>query len=327
MKISKHTLLFLIFLSSFFSMQIFSRNVTSKKHRLKQKKSKKQRPAQKINTMVQQASTHKNHHVTFEKIEKFINSSLSSSIKKYYSEVDRDDVDGMVDKRVIDGWFDRKLIPLLCIIDDFQTKRGISGNVAEIGVWQGRSFIPMAILTKNKECALAIDCFELYQFNFDNSGGVAHAGPFMKNVKKYWSATERLKMLKGNSLDFTSDDYLDAAGNGMAFRMFSIDGSHEAGPTACDMENAFECLAPGGIIIIDDYFKQTWPGVSEGVNAYMNNNVGSLKPFFIGWNKIFFTQPEYAQHYSDCIRAFLDSSDVRIKKFFDVETLVYDGRD
>ena len=55
----------------------------------------------------------------------------------------------------------------------------------------------------------------------------------------------------------------------------------------------------GGIIILDDYFNENWPGVSEGLNKYMieRSNV-RLKPFLIGGNKLFLTtSKEYCERY------------------------------
>jgi hypothetical protein len=113
-------------------------------------------------------------------------------------------------------------------------------------------------------------------------------------------------------------------GNAKGFRLFSIDGCHEAPSTAVDMENAFKCLVDGGIVMMDDYFHFCWPGVSEGVSVFMTKNVNCLKPFLIAWNKVFFTQPKYAEIYKAVLEKLFIPNDVRRKKFFDVETLIYD---
>lgn len=252
-----------------------------------------------------------------------LNIKISSDTKKYYAEIDYSD-----GSRRIDGWFDKQIIPLLLTIDNFQKKNDVKGNVAEIGVWQGRSFIPLMHLIRQNERAAAIDCFELYQFNLDNSGGNLPQlfELFFNNVKTYCSNIDALRVIKGNSSQFSSQDYLNKMENGMGFRIFSIDGCHEAQPTAIDIKNAYECLVPGGVILIDDYFNSCWPGVSEGINAFMKENPNRLKPFFIGWNKIFFAQTEYANAYYETLKKLFAPKDLSIKKFFDVPTLIYDPK-
>lgn len=262
--------------------------------------------------------------------------AFPSQLKHYYQTIDKAidqeasyrDVHGnYIDNRNIDGWFDKRLIILLGIINNFQQKNNISGNVAEIGVWQGRSFIPMALLTNSDENSLAVDCFESYEFNTDNSGGAACSfSIFVGNLTKYFSDISRLKIIKGDSSILKPDDFLKAVGNNKKFRIFSVDGCHEALPTEKDMENGAKCLVDGGVLIMDDYFNQTWPGVSEGVNRFMIKNEGMLKPFFIGWNKIFFAQPAYIEQYRTLMRTHFLDHDMTIKKYYDVETIIYDQK-
>ncbi len=261
----------------------------------------------------QNIQLNKAQNVDFNAIAKLFNINISSDIKKYYSNADK-----------VDGWFDKRLIIIYRLLDECQAKAGIVGNLGEIGVWQGKSFIPLMHLARNNEFVLAVDCFESYQFNRDNSGGVCNFTLFTNNIKKHCSEPGKLRTIKGDSYKLAPSDYLNAMENAKGFRIFSIDGCHEAATTATDMENAFKCLVDGGIVMMDDYFHSCWPGVSEGVNAFMNKNANCLKPFLIAWNKVFFTQPEHAATYKEVLEKLFIPNDVRRKKFFDVETLIYD---
>ncbi len=254
--------------------------------------------------------------IDFAAIERSFNLQISPDIKRYYAEAD-----------YVDGWFDKRLIIVLRLIDEFQTKNNIKGNLGEIGVWQGKSFIPLLQLAKYDEKALAVDCFESFEFNRDNSGGAAGSFKiFTDNINKYCSSPQNLKVKAGDSLHLQSQDYLDAVENQKAFRIFSIDGCHEADTTEKDMQNAFESLVDGGVIIMDDYFHWCWPGVSEGVNSFMLKNIDGVKPFLIAWNKIFFAHPTYAQHYFDMLRNIFIPNDLTIQKFYGVKTLIYDPK-
>lgn len=64
--------------------------------------------------------------------------------------------------------------------------------------------------------------------------------------------------------------------------------------------------------MVDDYFAEGWPGVSEGVHAFMlhqrvsdaNQAVSAtpqIMPFFVGFNKVLFAAEEFAGSYQDAL--------------------------
>lgn len=73
----------------------------------------------------------------------------------------------------------------------------------------------------------------------------------------------------------------------------------------------------GGVVMVDDYFAEGWPGVSEGVHTFMltqsaTNSVRSasgttasgtprIVPFFVGFNKVLFTGEEFSGTYQDAL--------------------------
>lgn len=277
----------------------------------------------------------KSLQVNFNAIEASLGFPLSVDIKKYYTEIDKEGIAPAIDPltqkwveyRNIDGWFDKRLIIILALLDHAQATKKIVGNLGEIGVWMGRSFIPLIKLARHPERVLGVDCFEKFQANLDKSGGAACSFKrLMKNIHKYSFDTSHLRFIKGDSYTLTAENFLQTINNGLGFRLFSIDGCHEAAHTERDMLNAFNVLVDGGIIIIDDYFNICWPGVSEGVSRFMHNHKADLKPFFIGWNKIFFTQPAHAEEYKELIKKILIPRDTSCKKFFDEEVLIYDPK-
>jgi hypothetical protein len=97
---------------------------------------------------------------------------------------------------------------------------------------------------------------------------------------------------------------LDAAGG--RFRIFSVDGNHEAGPMAGDLALAARTVAEGGLVIVDDYFNERWPGVSEGTLRYLWSDEGRgsrLVPFAIFSTKVFLTHATWADGYLAHLRA------------------------
>ena len=64
--------------------------------------------------------------------------------------------------------------------------------------------------------------------------------------------------------------------------------------------------------MVDDYFAEGWPGVSEGVHAFMLHQRGihveemespaeKLVPFFIGFNKVLLAAEDFASSYQDAL--------------------------
>lgn len=220
----------------------------------------------------------------------------------------------------IPGWYYKNFVNILMRLNDYQTERKVIGNVGEIGVFMGKSFISLYLLTKPSELALAVDVFEDQQYNYDQSGSFVQYNKFVAQIKQFTKDLSRLRTIKGDSSKKAAQDYLKAV-DGKKFRLFSIDGCHRAAETMIDLKNAVEVLQDGGIIIIDDYFNHTWPGVSEAVAQFLSNHP-AIKPFFIGFNKILLTQARYVNAYTSVLKASFTPK--KEYPFFGVSVLIYE---
>jgi hypothetical protein len=67
-----------------------------------------------------------------------------------------------------------------------------------------------------------------------------------------------------------------------------IDGLHSAEGTYSDMRLCAEVVVPGGLVAVDDYFNQRFPGVSEGALLFERRHPGVLTPVAVGFNKVLF---------------------------------------
>jgi hypothetical protein len=170
----------------------------------------------------------------------------------------------------IEGWFEwQSICPLLEIVNNNQEK----GNILEIGVHHGKSFIPMITLLRDNEIAVACDVFEDQQFNYDNSGKGCSL-KLKENIKKVYdndNIFDKIKIIKSDSTKMNSDEYLHYT-NGDKYRIISIDGCHTQSATLIDLRNAIKILSNDGIIILDDYFNHFWPGVKFGIDKFMEEN-------------------------------------------------------
>jgi hypothetical protein len=70
-----------------------------------------------------------------------------------------------------------------------------------------------------------------------------------------------------------------------------IDGGHDFQTVSTDLSNWWSLLAPGGTMIIDDYFEngEWWPGVREAVRAHLKET--SFTRFEAENNKCRFSKP------------------------------------
>lgn len=183
----------------------------------------------------------------------------------------------------VEGWLGAGALGLTTIFSLHQHARGISGAVGEIGVHHGKYFIGLALLRQRRESAVAIDLFEDQHLNVDWSGR-GDREVFMGHLKRLEIPIEGLVIHKANSLDLTPQELLKLS-DGQGYRLFSIDGGHQANIVLHDLRLVEAALAPDGIVILDDFYNPDWPGVNEALFRYLPQ--GQLRPVAYGDNKLF----------------------------------------
>jgi hypothetical protein len=201
---------------------------------------------------------------------------MSSQIQKYLSR----------GHKKIEGWFSRDALEIINEINNIQSSENISGSLGEIGVHHGKFFVLLSLISRQNKICLAIDLFEKQSENIDNSG-CGDKNILLNNLKRNRCNLANIKILSKNSLDITPEELLNYSGNKL--RLFSIDGGHTAEILENDLKLGESVICPGGIIILDDYFDQQWPGVSEGTLKYLISGDSKLIPLAIFDDKIVFT--------------------------------------
>ncbi|WP_307783678.1 class I SAM-dependent methyltransferase [Streptomyces spinoverrucosus] len=68
---------------------------------------------------------------------------------------------------------------------------------------------------------------------------------------------------------FSEDPEVRAAVSDRAYGVVIVDGDHSAEGVARDLEWAEEIVAPGGIVVLDDFGHPKWPGISEAFEKHM----------------------------------------------------------
>jgi hypothetical protein len=179
------------------------------------------------------------------------------------------------------GWFFPDAALMFAAYNQLTSERVAPGNTLEIGVFHGKSAIAVASLRGEAGTFTAIDVFDDLSSRDGSSHDVGMKGAFLANMAEWFSARDRLRTIVAPSATVTAE----ALG---PHTFCHIDGLHTAEGTYSDMELCAEVVVPGGLVAVDDYFNQRFPGVSEGGLLFAQRHPGVLTPVAVGFNKVLF---------------------------------------
>lgn len=148
-----------------------------------------------------------------------------------------------------------------------QTELGIVGHIAEVGTFEGRFFIAMALGLSDGEHALGIDTF-----NWPNDGLL---DLFHGHCARLGLARDRYTAIKANVRDLSAGDIRKAfAGQtaGQKVRFWHLDGDHSREALAADLALAEATLHPQGIIVLDDMLHPGYPLLIVAVHAWLEQH-------------------------------------------------------
>jgi Methyltransferase domain len=186
----------------------------------------------------------------------------------------------------IPGWFSPDAAILFTAYNQLLRESDLAGDVLEIGVYHGKSAVLLASFPGKERSFVAIDLFEdLQSFDADGAGAVGMKEAFLQNLRAYHGATPSLRVVAASSASLTARD---VPGD---FTFCHIDGDHSQKGTYADFDLCYQILRPGGIIAVDDYFNQMFPGVAEGGLRWSLDHPRALAPVAIGYNKAIFHKP------------------------------------
>jgi Methyltransferase domain len=144
-----------------------------------------------------------------------------------------------------------------------QTELGISGHFAEVGTFEGRFFIAMALGLAPGEKALGIDTFD-----WPNAGLFDR---FNAHCARFGLTQQQYTALKANTKNLTSRD-ITAALSGGPVRFWHIDGDHTRKSLSVDLDLAASVMHPQGILCLDDMLHPGYPLIVTGVYEWLQQN-------------------------------------------------------
>ena len=144
-----------------------------------------------------------------------------------------------------------------------QTELGVSGSIAEIGTFEGRFFIAMAMLLAEDEHALGIDVF-----TWPDAGVYDR---FLSNCAGAGLNPESFTAWKVDTRTLRPDDLKQRLPRATA-RFIHIDGEHNDECLSHDLELAHAVLHPDGVIALDDMLHPGYPALVVTVLNYLNRH-------------------------------------------------------
>ena len=192
------------------------------------------------------------------------------------------------------------------------------GDVVEIGIHHGKSFMPLAATVKEGESAIAIDVFEDQHLNIDNSGKGSRE-ILESNILKYIGKNDNIKIIKADSTTLTKERFINPV------RLMSIDGGHTKAITYSDLRLANDvCDNEDAIVFLDDFLNPDWLGVLSGYIVYSQEYYDSFIPVAFFPNKIVLSRSKSALKYRELLRnAFSDNLSKCYVPFMDYEIDIY----
>lgn len=168
----------------------------------------------------------------------------------------------------IPGWLHPVDASLFAATLTYQRSREWRGDVAEIGVYHGRSFCLAGQTLADGEAAVAADLF---------------AEP--DQLRRFTGHARR------NGIDprilIGPSDRLTSAELPTPVRFFSVDGGHMYGDVKHDAQLAASALAPHGVIAFDDVMSPEWPETTVAVIDWLRSTRSRYAPFAISQGKLY----------------------------------------
>ena len=215
----------------------------------------------------------------------------------------------------IQGWVSSGHLQPLKLVDEIQRSVGIKGHVAEIGVFHGKFLLALASLLNPGDKVTALDVFDDQDKNLDGAGE-GNLGILQQNVAAYGRQDLDYSYVQADSSALTMLDKVELTRSRGPFRLFSVDGCHTTEHTLADLRTAQDCMAPGGVIILDDYMQPHWPGVTEAVSLFCTG-APRMVPFLYTLHKLYFVGIGWHAHFlAASMQAFAGHDNARTPAMF-----------
>lgn len=201
-----------------------------------------------------------------------------------------------------------------------QSDHGIEGHVAEIGVFEGRFFIALALSAQPGERAIATDVFTWPDEEI--------ADRFLANCKSAGVDMESVVIQKAATQNLTAAAYREAAGGPVRF--VHVDGAHVYDAVWHDLQLARAALHAKGVICLDDVLHPLYPALTMAVGDWLKSHPDYTifaivdRESFASACKFMICRREHAQFYRDTLAVAAAPHLMKHRaKYFGDEALIF----
>lgn len=183
------------------------------------------------------------------------------------------------------GWFYHESAAIWDTLLSYQEATSNTGNMIEIGVFQGKSAGMLALHRRGEETCVLVDVLPLHQVRQRIEQAVPNAKcEYMQEMSQF--------LLRHPFVREAARD----------FRWIHIDGEHSAQAVSNDLALAETLLSDRGIIVLDDFFSPFYPQITQALFRFLDANPGRLTLILCGYNKGYLCRPRAAHEYLAFIR-------------------------
>lgn len=197
------------------------------------------------------------------------------------------------DLQAIDGYIDPPDALAFFSLLQSQETGGLTGGIAEIGVFYGRSYFLLRKIAGPREKILAIDLFTLPQ-----DGHTSQYDRFVENGRRLGLPVDENLIVRGDSTQLWAADITGRVGK---VRFFGIDGGHMLRHVLADGRLAMDSITEHGIIAFDDTFNPAWPEVTIGLADLLRDSGGAFCAFCMTKYRTYVCRREFHGFYRQVI--------------------------
>jgi hypothetical protein len=204
----------------------------------------------------------------------------------------------------IPGWFTPIDIALFRFFLGEQVRNGRRGDLAELGVYLGSSAVLIGSFQQPGETFTVVD---LFGGGADGDNGAEARRLYRGLTQVAFEANYRgvhgglPVVIKGPSREIRTQ-----AAHGR-HRFVHIDASHEHAQVVEDISTARDLLAPGGIVVVDDFRAEQFPGVAAAVWPELDSG---LVPLALSREKLYATWGD-PKPWQEALRVRIDARDLQ----------------
>jgi hypothetical protein len=184
----------------------------------------------------------------------------------------------------IEGWLHIVGAFIITILDCAQKEKNINGDIVEIGNWHGKTLILFVNMLADME--------KLRGFDLDIKKEL------IDNIAKYTDQTsiKNIILTEVDSRELKVDKIKETNNR---IRIFHVDGYHTYEVALNDISIAISVTSDEGIIILDDFFSATVPGVTQAFFESFGKSDNGFYPFAIGGGKIYCCKKNLIEYYRE----------------------------